>query len=91
MDGTKSSHATVKHRVLFHHAYGIFLIEKIFGPTLTNSEGQKVCTRDVAEQHVLDDLGYIPDLGEWLKEMPEQPWMAGAKRAQKLSQFHIVD
>lgn len=38
------------HRVLLHHRLGIFLIcKEIPGPV-----------RAVAEQHILDDLGYIP-------------------------------
>ena len=36
--------------------------------------------RDVAEQHVLEDLGWIPSLSDWLREMPPQPWMAGARK-----------
>jgi hypothetical protein len=29
---------------------------------------------------VLEDLGFIPSLSDWLKEMPPQPWMAGMKK-----------
>lgn len=79
MDETKSAHAEVTHRCVFHSAFGIFLIEDIFGRTLTNSAGRVVHVRDVAEQHVLEDLGFIPSLSDWLKEMPSQPWMAGSR------------
>ena len=77
MDSTKSAHATVAHRVVFHSAFGIFLIEELFGRTLTNTDGREVFVRDVAEQHVLEDLGRIPSLSDWLGEMELQPWMAG--------------
>jgi hypothetical protein len=80
MDSTKSAHAEVTHRCVFHSAFGIFVIEDIFGRTLTNSDGKEVFVRDIAEQHVLEDLGFIPSLSDWLKEMPAQPWMAGAKK-----------
>jgi hypothetical protein len=80
MDSTKSAHAEVSHRCVFHSAFGIFIIEDIFGRTLTNSDGKEVFVRDVAEQHVLEDLGFIPSLSDWLREMPAQPWMAGAKK-----------
>ena len=30
--------------------------------------------------NVLEDLGYIPSLSDWLREMPAQPWMAGARK-----------
>jgi hypothetical protein len=80
MDATKSAHAEVTHRCVFHSAFGIYIIEDIFGRTITNSEGKEVFVRDVAEQHVLEDLGFIPSLSDWLKEMPSQPWMAGLRK-----------
>jgi hypothetical protein len=80
MDSTKSAHAEVTHRCVFHSAFGIFIVEDVFGRTLTNSDGKEVFVRDVAEQHVLEDLGYIPSLSDWLREMPAQPWMAGARK-----------
>lgn len=81
MDEPKSIHATMKFRVIFHSAYGIFLIEKIFGHKFTNSAGRVVAVRDVAEQHVLEDLGYIPSLDEYLSCMTEHPWMGGIRKA----------
>lgn len=81
MDSTKMAHAEVTHRCVFHSAFGIFVIEDIFGRTLTNSAGRVVHVRDIAEQHVLEDLGFIPSLSDWLKEMPSQPWMAGQRKA----------
>lgn len=80
MDSTKAAHAEVTHRCVFHSAFGIFLIEELFGRTITNSDGKEVFVRDIAEQHVLEDLGWIPSLSDWLREMPAQPWMAGAKK-----------
>ncbi|MFO0876918.1 MAG: hypothetical protein U0840_06060 [Gemmataceae bacterium] len=79
MDSTKSACAEVTHRCVFHSAFGIFLVEDIFGRVLTNSDGKEVFVRDVAEQHVLEDLGFIPSLSDWLKEMTAKPWMPGAK------------
>lgn len=87
IDSTKMAHAEVTHRCVFHSAFGIYLIEEIFGRSLTNSDGREVFVRDVAEQHVLEDLGFIPSLTDWLREMPSQPWMAGAR----LRPVQIVD
>lgn len=78
MDSTKSAHATVKHRAILHSAFGIFLAEQVFGLMLTNSDGKEVCVRDIAEQHVIEDLGFIPSLDDWLNSMAVEPWMAGA-------------
>ena len=89
MDSTKAAHASVAHRCVFHSAFGIFLIEELFGQTLTNADGREVFVRDIAEQHVLEDLGRIPSLSDWLNEMPDKPWMAGAKTL-KASDVELV-
>ncbi len=79
MDSTKMAHAEVTHRVVFHSAFGIYLLEDLFGRTLTNSDGKEVHVREIAEQHVLEDLGFIPSLSDWLRKLPAQPWMAGQR------------
>lgn len=73
-------HAEASHRCIFHSAFGIYIIEDIFGRTLTNSDGKEISVRDVAEQHVSEDLGFIPSLTDWLHEMKVQPWMIGPSR-----------
>lgn len=77
MDSSKIAHGDITHRCVFHSAFGIFLIEELFGKFITNSDGSAVCVRDVAEQHILEDLGFIPSLSDWLHQMVMQPWMAG--------------
>jgi hypothetical protein len=67
--------ADFRHRALRHHAEGIFLCERVFGVTLTNSAGKAVPVRWVAEQHVKEDLGWIPTAADWLKEVRPRPWM----------------
>lgn len=78
MDSSKSSLADVRHRALFHSAFGIFMVEKMLGTTLTNSDGRQVSVRDVAEQHVMEDLGFIPTVEAWFRNMRIEPWMHGA-------------
>ena len=79
MDSTKMVHAEVSHRCVFHSSLGVFLIEELFGRTIVNSDGVEVSVRDVAEQHVVEDLGMIPSLSDWLHEMIIQPWMVGER------------
>ena len=81
MDSTKSAEATVKHRAIFHSAFGIFIIEKIFGVNITNSDGKLVSVRDIAEQHVLEDLGTIPSLNKWLEKLPIEEWMSKPQKS----------
>lgn len=87
MDSSKSAHATMRHRAIFHSAFGIYLVEKILGHELTLSDGTTVPTRSVAEQHVIEDLGRIPSLDEWLQAMDPQPWMFGGS----MRNLEIVD
>lgn len=84
MDSSKSAHASVKHRAILHNAFGIFIAEKVFGHNVTNSDGKLVSVRDIAEQHVIEDLGCIPSLDDWLKAMELQAWMGGPSREKKV-------
>ena len=77
-DESKAHLADFRHRALRHHTEGIFMAEKIFGTTITNSDGRVVPVRYIGEQHVKEDLGRIPTVAEWLLCIkPEHPWMFG--------------
>lgn len=69
-DETKAHVPDVRHRTILHNSYGIWLAERIFGVTVTNSEGNKVSVRDLGEDHVIEDLGFIPTLQDVLKDLP---------------------
>lgn len=85
IDCSKMAHATVKHRAIFHSAFGIYLIADIFGNTILNSDGVEVSVRDIAERHVVEDMGRIPSLDEWLRTMPVQAWMGGPIKVKSIS------
>ena len=74
-DESKSYMGDVRHRALRHHAEGIFMCEKLFGVSITNSDGREVPVRFIGEQHVIEDLGRIPSVSDWLSEMPMKAWM----------------
>lgn len=78
MDESKASTPDNRHRLLMHHSTGIFLLEKMFGKTITNSDGKEVHVRDIGEQHVLEDLGFIPSFDDYVRLLPLEPWMNGA-------------
>ena len=52
-------------------------MERVFGTTITTSSNRVVSTRDVAEQHIIDDLGRIPTVQDWLTDLPIKEWMGG--------------
>lgn len=75
-DCTKELEPTFRHRALRHHTHGIFECEKIFGITITNSDGKEIPVRVIGEQHVMEDFsGFIPTVQDWLKDIPYQDWM----------------
>ena len=74
-DESKAFLPDLRHRALRHHAEGIFLCESLFGVTVENSQGRRVPVRLVGEQHVKDDLGWIPTVKDWLCNLQVQPWM----------------
>jgi hypothetical protein len=51
----------------------------VFGVVLVNSEGREVVVKDIAEQHIIEDLGYIPSFSEYCEAMEIKPFMLGAK------------
>lgn len=85
-DQTKAHVADARHRLVLHNAFGIFLCEQVHGdvvvlqngatkkmPYITISTGKQVCVRDIAEQHVLDDMGHIPSLSDCLEGVSDMP------------------
>ncbi len=74
-DQSKELMADMRHRALRHHSAGIYEAERIFGHEITNSDGNLVQVRYIGEQHVLEDLGFIPTLEDWFENMELQDWM----------------
>lgn len=83
VDSSKAAMPDLRHRALYHHALGCFLVERIFGHTLTNSDGREVSTRDVAEQHIIEDMGFLPSVEDWIDGLPMQTWHGGLHRIPK--------
>ena len=79
IDSSKAAVPDVSHRAVLHSVFGIFIVEKVFGVTITNSDGRVVSVRDIAEEHVIEDLGRIPTLQDYLEHMDLVPWMGGAR------------
>lgn len=87
IDHSKSAMADVRHRAMLHSAWGIYVVSRVFGDMMTNSEGKLVSVRDVAEDHVLQDLGFIPTVQDWLKETPIEGWMSGTRKRKQVISF----
>jgi hypothetical protein len=79
-DQTKAALPDMRHRAILHSSFGIFLLEQQFGQVMTNSDGRIISVRDVGEDHVVDDLGFIPTIERWLQQLPIEEWMLGSLR-----------
>ena len=77
IDSSKQVIGDVRHRSLYHHTLGVFLCEKIFGKTITNSNGVEIPVRIIAERHIEEDLGWLPSPVDYIRDMPVQTWMSG--------------
>lgn len=68
-DATKILFGDARHRALRHHTAGIFWCEEQFGATITNSDLKEIPTRIIGEQHVMEDMGFLPTAEWWLSKM----------------------
>lgn len=90
-DSSKSSVPDVRHRAMLHSSWGIYLLARVFGDLITNSDGKIVSVRDLGEEHVLQDLGFIPTMQDWLDKMPIEGWMSGTKKRKTVIKFSGAD
>ena len=79
-DESKNHYADIRHRALRHHTQGVVECEKKFGIYIINSKNKKVPVKSIAEQHIREDLGFIPTVQDWLKEMRPKLWMVSTRR-----------
>lgn len=78
LDSSKDHFADFRHRAVYHHSHGIFIAEQQLGEFIINSDGKKVPVRYISESHILEDLGKIPTLADWLSCINVEDWMARA-------------
>jgi len=85
MDSSKSAFPDNRHRALTHNAWFIGTdgpLELAFGVVFINSEGKEVSTREIGEQHILEDFGmrFIPAASDYLSEMSFADWMNNGRK-----------
>lgn len=80
MDRSRGSTSKLLHRMLAHHTQGIADAVTVFGDTITNSNGRQVPTTLLAEQHVMEDLGFIPTLDHYIELMTCPRWVSRPAR-----------
>lgn len=69
MDSSKSCYPKMAHRLIFHSTYGHELITELLGKTIVNSDNISISVISICEQHTYEDLGFIPSLSDYSKEL----------------------
>lgn len=83
-DASKEIVADFRHRVLRHHAQGIYECMRVFGTTITNSDGKQIPVRWVGEQHVKEDFkGRIPSFADWVRAIRPEQWMGTTEKIEE--------
>ena len=83
LDQSKAAWSDPRHRAFLHHRQGAILAALLLLPT---TEGPR-STREVAEDHIMEDLGFLPDAKEWLVHLRPKSWMShGAMTAEDHAQ-----
>lgn len=78
LDSSKAHVPDMRHRALLHNSFGIYIAESLYGVYITNSDGRDVSVRDIGEEHVIQDMGRIPTVQDYLTGMPMYHWLGGA-------------
>ena len=81
IDRSRGTTDSLMHRMLAHHTQGIQDAIEVFGSTITNSQGRHVSVGLLAQQHIREDLGFIPTLDQYIELLHCPRW---ASRKAKL-------
>ena len=84
IDQYKSQQGDVRHRAFLHHSNGPFMVEQQFGPYVEVARWKdgkliQIPTRDIAESHIIEDLGWLPTPADWMSCMDCKTWMGGKR------------
>lgn len=89
LDSSKAHVPDMRHRSLLHNSFGCYIAQELFGFVRVNSDGRSYSVRDICEEHILQDLGQIPTVQDYLDGMPLYPWLGGMRK--KMRQISLVD
>lgn len=70
LDMSKAAHPDMRHRAILHNSLGPFIAVQVFGRTITNFDDRVVDVRQICEDHIIEDLGRLPTVSEFLDLIP---------------------
>lgn len=95
IDQFKADNGDVRHRAMLHHTKGPWMAQEVFGHFIEVFDRRKqktvrVTVRDIAENHITEDLGWLPSPSDWLSCMDCKVWMGG-KRNKFIGREELLD
>lgn len=79
VDSFKKIVGDVTHRQYRHNSAGPWMAQEVFGRTIINSDGKKILVREICENHIVEDLGWIPSPSDWSACLTCKVWMGGKR------------
>lgn len=73
-----------RHRMLRHHSLGIKECIDRFGRVLTLKNGKQVPVKQIAELHLIEDLGFVPTVADWVRSLRTQTWMTQRRHRRRV-------
>lgn len=94
IDSSKSVIADNRHRALTHNSWFIStVIPRVFGEVFKRpSDGVVISSRDIAEQHVLEDyrMKFVPSASDFLNLIPFEMWMQNGEKGAPASYQNLI-
>lgn len=97
IDSFKTSVADTRHRAYLHNSQGPWVAQQVFGVSrslekwpLGSGKMVDITVREIAESHIIEDLGWIPSPADWSSCMECKVWMGG-KRNKFIGREEILD
>jgi hypothetical protein len=95
MDSSKAAVADNRHRALTHNSWFIgTVLPRVFGEVyFRESDGKPVQTRDIGEQHILEDfkMRFIPTAQDFIENMEFKDWMQNGAGGAPSSHRKVID
>ena len=90
-DETKQYTGDWTHRALRHHSAGVQWSIERFGHFILNSLNQKIPTKMLSEQHIMEDCGFVPTPKEYLCVLTKAPekWMLSVGKKTTVAAMEI--
>lgn len=90
LDQTKAAHADMRHRAILHNGMGTFIVSQALGEIRT-VDGKAVSVRQVAEDHIIEDMGRLPNVSEFISLIPESEAARFAYLPKSRRTIRVVD